>query len=528
MTITKKFYWFAGIWLLLLFAASVYSPPTFISDPGLGFLDLINFSEGGSFQHHKEPSLSNINDCIEIKTTWWSPGQWFFIYLFTLPGLPLGVAISLTVLFAAGLGLLGWLKLYRRFQFSETVVLYAGLLILFSRYLFSSFQIYPGANMLEFAVAPWFLILWLELEKKSIWLQAVCLLPLLIVSYFVKSSMLIFWLGIIGSSISLFQLKQIPWLRFLVLFVVFIAGKYCCDWLFTRGGDTPFSSPGQWISLTNADPALLAQQLMFTFNGPLLATIGADDYIRYIFQKPGAVIFPNGHPAILLIYGAVLLCFLMLVRYFLIKRSLLNERYSNLLVAVTGLFIAFFLYTFISGKNINAYEESRHMRLAGLVLLPLAVQSLHGLLKRYLLVLPVLMFGYAVLSSLNKVDRPKVISEKYRVPLGEMNTMEDYNLFKTEAMKADVIYVVHADLKYDLDHCKTIYNQDDFTSLDFIKSRPKATISNKTMLFLLPQRFASNGKRDAILANFTATNQQQPVINSRQLTNWELITVRYN
>jgi hypothetical protein len=224
----------------------------------------------------------------------------------------------------------------------------------------------------------------------------------------------------------------------------------------------------------------------------------------------------------------LLLCFLLLVRYFLIKRNLLNERYSNLLVAVTGVFIAFFLYTFISGKNINAYEESRHMRLAGLVLLPLAVQSLHGLLKRYLLVVPVLMFGYAILSSLNKADRPKVISEKYRIPLGEMNTIDDYNLFKTKALKADVIYVVHADLKYDLDHCKTIYNQDDFTSLDFIKSRPKATITGKTMLFLLPERFASNGKRDAILANFTAANQQQqPEIKTRHLTNWELITVRY-
>ena len=42
---------------------------------------------------------------------------------------------------------------------------------------------------------------------------------------------------------------------------------------------------------------------------------------------------------------------------------------------------------------------------------------------------------HSVLSSLNKVNRPKVISEKYRIPLGEMNTVNDYNLFKTEALK---------------------------------------------------------------------------------------------
>lgn len=525
---TKQFYLFAALWLLALFAASVYSPPSFISDPGLGFLDLINFSEGGNFMYHKAPSITNVDECIEIKTTWWSPGQWFFIYLFTLPGLPLGIAISMTVLFATWIGLNGWLKLYRQFQFRETVVLYAGLLILFSRYLFSSFQIYPGANILEFAAAPWLLLCWLWLEKKSIALQAVCLLLLLVVSYFIKSSMLIFWLAVIGSCISLFQLRQSPWLRFAVLAVVFVAGKYVCDWLFASGGETPFTSPGKWISFANGDLPVLLQQFIFTINAPLLATIGADDYIRYVFQKPGSVIFPNGHPAMLLIYFSVLVGFLLLVRYFLRQRQLINSRYCNLLVAFTGVFIAFFLYTFVSGKNINAYEESRHMRLAGLMLLPLVVQSLYGLVKRYFIVLPLLMFGYALLSSLSKVNRPKVISAKYRIPLGEINTEEDYQLFKTAAAKSDLVYVIHADIKYDLDHCKTIYNQDDFSSLDFIQSRPKATIHNKTIVFLLPERFASNGKRAAILANFVAGNlAKAPVVEVKKLNNWELIKVIY-
>ena len=525
---TKQFYWFAAVWLLALFAASVYSPPSFISDPGLGFLDLINFWEGGRFQYHKTPSLEHLHQCVEERTTWWSPGQWFFVYLFMLPGLPLGVAISVTVLAAAWIGLGGWLKLYRRFQFSETVVLMAGLLILFSRYLFSSFQIYPGANILEFAAAPWFLLLWFELEKKPLWLQAACLLPLLVGSYFIKSSMLIFWLAVIGSSVSLFQVKQIPWLRLFVLMMVFVAGKYCCDLLFTSGGATPFSYPGQWLSLHGGSTTLLLQHLLFTIAAPFLASIGADDYIRYVFQKPGAVIFENGHPAMLLIYGAVLIIFLLLIRYFIIKRNLLDQRYCNLLVSVTGVFIAFFLYSYFSGKNINGYEESRHMRLAGLVILPLLLQWLYGFFKRAFVALPVMMFGYAVLSSFSKVDRVKVLSTKYRVPLGEMNTAEDYQLFKSAAAQSDLVYVIHADLKFDLDHCKTIYNQDDFTSLEVIQARPKVTIHHKTIVYLLPDRFAANGKREAILANFVAGNKEKaPVVQVTKLTNWELIQVIY-
>ena len=162
------------------------------------------------------------------------------------------------------------------------------------------------------------------------------------------------------------------------------------------------------------------------------------------------------------------------------------------------------------------------------MLLPMLVQWLYELLKRYLFLLPLLMFGYAIFSSINKVGRTKVISEKYRLPLGEINTIDDYKLFQAEAAKSDLIYVIHADLKYDLPHCKTIYNQDDFIALKVIQERPKASLTNKTVVFLLPERFATNGKRDAILANFISANPEQPAQRTiRKLSNWELITVRY-
>ncbi|QNA44993.1 hypothetical protein [Lacibacter sediminis] len=524
---TNYFYRFAAVWLLALFAGSVYSPPSFISDPGLGFLDLINFSEGGRFQYHRMPSIENIYQCVEERTTWWSPGQWFFVYLFMLLRLPLGIAISLTVLVSAWIGVTGWLKLYRRFQFNEKVVLYAGLLIIFSRYLFSAFQIYPGANILEFAAAPWLLLLWFKLEQKPVLIRALCLLPMLIGSYFIKSSMLIFWLGVIGSCVSVFQLKQLSIFRLAVLAIVFFTGKYCCDLLFTGGGLTPFNSDSTWIEL-GANNMILLQRFLFTLNGPLLASIGLDDYVNYFLQKPGSVIFPDGHIAMLLIYVGVLFFFVLLIRYFLQQRFKLNERYRDIVVAVAGVFIAFFLYTFVSGKNINAYEESRHFRLAGLFLLPLVVQYVEQRVKKFFIVIPVLMFVYAGLSSANKLNSTKVLSPKYRVPLGEINSQADLEIFHAAEKKSDFTYVIHSGLKYDLDHCKTIYNQDDFISLEVIRARPKSVVNNKTIVFLLPERFAGNGKRDAILANFTAGNKQQaPVAEIRKLNNWELITVKY-
>lgn len=524
---TKRFYWFAAFWLSVLFAGSLYSPPSVISDPGLGFLDLINFSEGGRFQYHRTPSIENIYQCVEERTTWWSPGQWFFTYLFTLLRLPLGVAISLTVFASALIGVTGWLKLYRRFQFSERVVLYAGLLIIFSRYLFSAFQIYPGANILEFAAAPWFLLLWLKLEQKPIWFQALCLLPLLIGSYFIKSSMLIFWLGIIGSCVSIFELKKIPFLRLFVLMVVFVAGKYCCDLLFTGGGITPFNSASTWIDFSGNN-MLLFQRFLFTLSGPLLASIGLDDYVRYFFQKPGSIILPNGHLITVLIYFTVLLFFIFLIRFFIKERFRFNERYRDLVIAVAGVFIGFYLYTFVSGKTINAYEESRHFRQGGLLLLPLIIQYTEKWLRKFFIVIPMVMFVYAGFSYLNKFSSPKVVSPKYKVTLSKINSKADLELFHDAASKSDFTYVIHSVQKYDLDNCKTIYYQDDFSSVEFIQSRPKVLVSNKVILFFLPAKFAANGKRDAILANFVAANKKRmPVINSRQLKDWELITVTY-
>lgn len=515
-------------WIVFLFGSSLYSPPSFNSDPGLGFLDLLHFSEGGRFQYHLTPSMEDANICIEERTTWWSPGQWFFVYLFTLLGMPLGVAISVTVFVSVFAGWQGWMLLYRRFGFDERVVLLCGLLILFSRYLYTSFQIYPGATILEFAFAPWMLLFWFRLEQKSVFWQLPLFFLLLIGSYFVKSSMLIFWLGVAGSAVNMFQLRETQWFRLFLLALVFVAGKYSCDALFTGGGLTPFSFETGWLRVTGSNFAEKLQQLLFTLQGPFLATLGFDDYIKYVFQKPGRVIFADGHPAMLFLYGSLLLVFLLLARYVVQQQVLLNKRYRDVAVAVTAVFIAFFFYAFVSGKNINGYEESRHFRLAGLVLLPLLVQWMIGWMNKWVLAIPFLLFAYAVPSYFSKLARPKVLSDKLRIPRG-IQDEADHLFFVDAARKADLIYVINAEQKYELDHCKTIYNQDDFTTIDVIRSRPKTGLRKKTIVFLLPERFGASGKKDAILGNFIPGNDSPapPVKTIRKLGDYECITVQF-
>lgn len=521
-------YGFIVLFIFFLFAGAIISPTKFNSDPGLGFLDLINFQKGGKFQYHSEPAIDNLRNCVQTRTTWWSPGQWFFIYLVNLTGLSLGKSISVIVLIATVLGLVGWMRIYRWFGFTEKEVWLSGVLILVSRYLFSAFQIYPGASLLEFAAAPWVLICWLHTEQKNIWIQLIVLFPIIIVAYFIKSSMLIFILGMVASVASIFRLRSVPWWTLTSLFIVFLLGKYCCDWLFVKGGYTPFSYPGHLISLNRGNILEQIQSLLFILSGPFLSSIGFDDYIHFFLQKPGHIIFTNGHPVMLFIYCTSFIVFFFLLQKIISHRKEYSEKYIDLLLPICSIFIVFFLYAFLFSKSISGNEESRHFRLAGLLLLPLMASSLIKMFRYLFWIIPGVLFIYACFSYVNKLKEHKVISVQYQVPYNEMSSDAEYRVFREAAEKADITYVIYAEQKYELEHCKTIYNQDDFVPLDVIRSRPKIKVKDMQLVFLLPHRFATNGKREAILANFTEDNNNRKAERRiRELPNWELITINY-
>lgn len=524
----KYAYVVIGIWLVALLVGSLYSPPSFISDPGLGFLDMINFSEGGKFQHHKMPFLNNPDICIQERTTWWTPGQWYFIYLITLLGIKLGTAISLCVFISTAIGIVGWYILYRKFEFDKIVVVISILLIAFSRYFYSSFQIYPGANILEFSVAPWLLLFWLKSESLNSYFRIVLIFLLIIFSFFIKSSMLIFWLALILSRVSIHYSHKNQWFNLFLLASAFVLGKYFCDFLFIKGGYTPFSWPGEWIRLNGIDFHVLTQKIIFTLSGPILSTIGIDDYVKYIFQKPGNVIINDGSIFLIGIYLFFLILFIALLINSRSQKKELNKHYFHILYSFVFIFILFFFYTLLSGKAINAYEESRHFRLAGLILLPLVVKSLN---ERFRIIAPIItlfMIAYSIPSNLSKIKSTKVISEKYRTPFSEIENEADYKMFKNMAEESDYTYVIHAGLAFELDQCKTFYNQDDYTPIEKILERKKIVLKNKKIVFLLPERFKENGKLEAILGNFTQpSSQSKPLTTTTKLSNWYLVKIEF-
>jgi hypothetical protein len=340
---------------------------------------------------------------------------------------------------------------------------------------------------------------------------------------------LLLWLGVLLSAVPFFEPKQTRWMELFALTVLFMAGKFVCDAVFTGGGLSPFNSPATLLSWHDIGKPEIIQKGLFVGAGPLSASIGLDDYVRYFFQKPGSVIFPQGHPALLIIYGAVCVLFIALIFYLVKNREAFTQRYIQLTLAITGISLAFFFYAFISGKNINAYEEARHYRVAGLLLLPLVLQYAYNKLQKIVFLFPIFMFVYTSIAAYSKITAPKFLSEKHQLALSGFTANGDYQLFKDAALKSDYTYVIHSLLKFDLDPCKTFYFQDDFTSVDFIQGRPDHQMAGKTITFLLPKRFAANGKQEAILGNFKGSDElKQPSVHRKMLTEWELLTVAYH
>src|SRR6516164_3406228 len=100
---------------IVLFLASLYIPPTIISDSGAGFLALRGMFEGGPFNSISTPDPADIANDVVTYLTWWSPGQYLVPGSFIWLGARYDLAVSLTTLIATLIGVAGWIQVARSF-----------------------------------------------------------------------------------------------------------------------------------------------------------------------------------------------------------------------------------------------------------------------------------------------------------------------------------------------------------------------------------------------------------------------------
>src|SRR5262245_43128796 len=92
---------------------SLFIPPSIFPDPGWGFMAWRSYLEGAPFNTILAPDPADITRDRADFLGYWTPGQYVIPGLITLVGVPLGVAITVTVFISLLSCLLGWTHVIR-------------------------------------------------------------------------------------------------------------------------------------------------------------------------------------------------------------------------------------------------------------------------------------------------------------------------------------------------------------------------------------------------------------------------------
>src|SRR5471032_1505130 len=128
----------------------------------------------------------------------WSPGQYLFAGPLEWAGLGLGAAMNVVTTMFTVLGLLGWYRLYRSWNFPIASATLAIAVTAGSRSFALPFGIYNGGEVLLFGSMPWFLLL-LGRSAALAPRQVIALLAALVVVAFLKLSGIVFALAALAA-----------------------------------------------------------------------------------------------------------------------------------------------------------------------------------------------------------------------------------------------------------------------------------------------------------------------------------------
>jgi hypothetical protein len=289
--------------------------------------------------------------------------------------------------------------------------------------------------------------------------------------------------------------------RIPILLGCFVVSKVVCDFLFVGEGSTPGSSVFlAWKELPSIGE--FVQDVLFILTSPLWASGGFEDYVEYIFQYPALIgPYADGSGLILFIYVTLAGFFYWIWKKLLALSFVKESEYLSLLVIGSLLYCSFGLFSYFGSLPISIEEESRHFRVIGLIFLPSLCQV--GLLARREIAVIACsgLLIYGLSSSANKISCLSARNSKFGIRLN-LTSQNAWDWFEAEVAKANYYYVINADWKFGFDACRGFFAQDDFRNVDRIRSRQDRDLSGKSLVILVPDRFDSNGKLDAITSNF--------------------------
>jgi hypothetical protein len=142
----------------LLTLTGLLVPLSLGQDPSQGVMEWRTLAAGGPMNSIITPDPADISRDRATLVTWWSPGQYLIPGIFTLLGIRLGTAFTITVGVSLLSCLLGWIHVAKHFALGPRTATLAVLFIATFRYSTLSFGIYNGGEILLQGITPWLIL----------------------------------------------------------------------------------------------------------------------------------------------------------------------------------------------------------------------------------------------------------------------------------------------------------------------------------------------------------------------------------
>jgi hypothetical protein len=345
----------------VLTAVSLLVPPFVDNDSGAGFLAWRGTLQG-EFNSVIAPDHTNIaKDVIRFQTVW-SPGQYLVPGAISLLGVPLGVAMTLTVGLSLLLSLLGWVAVVQTFAPRAGLALPVLILIALFHYSTHAFSTYHGGEILQQAVTPWLILAAYRVPQTGVAAAGSLAAGVVFLGFFAKLTGVIVALAALAASalVCLASGRRIT--RGIVGGAFGAVAALAVLYLgFLSRGPTA-ASQTSW-SLPFGDIA-------FSLLAPWIAGISWPDPMYLILSK--FFYLPAVHIALLLPPAVLVMALVLFWR----PQTTKEQEFRTFSLWFSGILAAVFILLFIHGAVIE--PEERHFRSAGTLLFICAMMAVAG------------------------------------------------------------------------------------------------------------------------------------------------------
>jgi hypothetical protein len=345
---------------------SLLVPPFINWDSAYGFLAWRGTLQGAA-NSIIEPDRANIAQDTVWFLTGWSPGQYLVPGAISLLGVPLGIAMTLTVALALLASLIGWVMSVRAFAPRTSLAILVVVLIGSFHYSTHAFRTYHGGEILLQAATPWFILTGYRVPEIDAVPAAFLTAGAIFLAFIAKfTGLIVVAAALVAGSLVVLAFNRRMTHGMIGGALGALAALAILYLAFLSGGGNPSDSVAPW--------SLPLRDIAFACLVPWVAGMSWSPPLGLIFFPNGFYYVPPASPPAallaLIVPSAILVGGLVL---FWRPQTTSERKFRLFSLFFYGILAAVFTLLYIHGSAIS-FEE-RHFRSAGTLLFVCALMS---------------------------------------------------------------------------------------------------------------------------------------------------------